>query len=148
MKSNLDTKQFLFTIFLGLVMSTAVFAQDYYVANDGDDGQQGTLGKPWKTLAKANSSLRAGDTLYIRQGTYPEMIEPQHSGTAGAKIRYQNYQNEVVKVVGRSAADYVVKIREAYIVVQGLTLYHADLPGCSGYDDCWNSQSRFTKSCT
>ncbi len=111
-------------------------AQSYYVAPNGNDNNTGTETEPWKTIAKANSTLQAGNTLFIRQGTYHENIDPKNSGTASNKITYQNYQNETVKVVGSSANKNVVKITKSYIVVKGLTLYHHDKPGCSGYSAC------------
>lgn len=42
----------------------------YYVATDGNDGNAGTIGSPWATWQKGFSTISAGDTLYIRGGTY------------------------------------------------------------------------------
>lgn len=42
----------------------------YYVATDGDDSAAGTLAAPWKTLHVSVGKLAAGETLYVRGGTY------------------------------------------------------------------------------
>jgi hypothetical protein len=46
-------------------------AATYYVATTGNDFTgNGSIGSPWQTIPKAMRSLRAGDWLYIRGGTY------------------------------------------------------------------------------
>jgi len=122
--------------YFGIFFINIVWSQNYYIAPNGSDSNDGTLSQPWETIAKANASLQPGETVYIRQGTYHERIEPARSGTEGNKITYQNYQNEIAKIVGRSATENVVKITKSYIVINGLTLYHEDLPDCSGYGGC------------
>jgi hypothetical protein len=42
------------------------------VANDGDDGQPGTIERPWRTLQASFARLEAGDTLNVRNGRYCE----------------------------------------------------------------------------
>lgn len=42
----------------------------YIVAPTGDDSNPGSLAKPFKTLAKAYSIAKAGDTIYFRTGKY------------------------------------------------------------------------------
>ncbi|KRF18426.1 hypothetical protein [Paenibacillus sp. Soil787] len=43
---------------------------------------------------------QAGDTVNIRGGTYRETVTPANSGTAGNKIKFQNYNGEAVVVSG------------------------------------------------
>ena len=45
-------------------------ATNYFVATNGSDSNSGTIDKPFATLDKAQSKVMAGDTVYIRQGTY------------------------------------------------------------------------------
>ena len=45
-------------------------ATNYFVATNGSDSNSGTIDKPFATLGKAQSKVMAGDTVYIRQGTY------------------------------------------------------------------------------
>lgn len=46
----------------------------YFVAPDGSDSGPGTRTVPWRTLARAISSLRPRDTLVVRGGEYRERI--------------------------------------------------------------------------
>ena len=113
-------------------------ATTYYVDKaTGSDSRAGTsTSTAWATIGKANATLRAGDTVYVRAGTYDEIIEPYQSGAAGAPITYQKYQGETVTVRGeigkychrrhrrrRSTAPADAK---SYIVVDGFTLRHID----------------------
>ena len=41
-----------------------------YVSTTGSDRNDGTMSAPWQTLRYAVAQLRAGDTLYLRGGTY------------------------------------------------------------------------------
>jgi hypothetical protein len=58
-------------------------AATYYVAGAGADRNPGTLPAPWKTLRRALPALRAGDTLYVRGGTYVENL----GGDAPVRIK-------------------------------------------------------------
>ena len=59
-------------------------AATYYISNSrGNDSNAGTSDSaPWRTIAKATQTLRAGDTVLIHAGTYPEKLWPQWSGNA------------------------------------------------------------------
>jgi parallel beta-helix repeat protein len=52
----------------------AAMAATYYVATSGSDSSSGTISQPFRTIAKGISVLVAGDTLYIRSGSYSESI--------------------------------------------------------------------------
>ena len=45
-------------------------ATEYYVAPAGSDANAGTLDKPFATLQKGADTAVAGDTVWIRGGTY------------------------------------------------------------------------------
>ena len=45
-------------------------ADTWFVATDGDDGNTGTIDEPLATLQKAHDECSAGDTIYLRGGTY------------------------------------------------------------------------------
>jgi parallel beta-helix repeat protein len=76
----------------------------YYVAPGGNDTYPGTLSQPWKTIQKAANTLSAGDTVYIRAGTYGERVVPQRSGSAGAEITYAAYPGEIPTLDGSGVA--------------------------------------------
>jgi len=56
-----------------LLLSVAeTFASTYYVAKTGNDSNSGTEASPFLTIEKGVTTLTAGDTLYIKNGTYDE----------------------------------------------------------------------------
>jgi chitodextrinase len=82
----------------------------YYVSPAGSDVNPGTLDRPWKTLQKAMATLRAGDTAYLRAGTYEEMTQRSCdssyntltwsvSGTSLAPITISGYPGEEHQVI-------------------------------------------------
>lgn len=83
-----------------LSLATSATAGTYYVAPTGQDSGAGTAAKPWRTLAKAAAAATAGDTVYIRAGTYHERLVPGHSGSAGAWITFAAYPGETPVVDG------------------------------------------------
>lgn len=83
-----------------LVALRSVSAATYYVAPNGDDLSSGTLDQPWRTIEKAANTLVAGDTVYIRAGTYAERVVPQNSGTTDSLILYAAYPGETVTIDG------------------------------------------------
>lgn len=66
----------------------------YYVAISGNDGDPGTLDRPFRTIQKCATVALAGDTCFIRAGTYRETVSPAHSGTEGKPITFVPYAAE------------------------------------------------------
>jgi hypothetical protein len=54
----------------------------YYVSSTGNDGNPGTIDQPWRTIHHAAETVVAGDTVYIRGGTYNEQVRIVTSGSA------------------------------------------------------------------
>ncbi|MGQ0556515.1 MAG: right-handed parallel beta-helix repeat-containing protein [Nitrospiraceae bacterium] len=78
-----------------LVHPAAAPAATYYVAAIGNDSNPGTEKKPWGTVAYAVDTMVAGDTTYVRGGTYNESeIRFSKTGTRTAPIKLLNYPNE------------------------------------------------------
>jgi hypothetical protein len=81
----------------------------YYVATDGNDNNPGTINQPWATWQKGFRSLVAGDTLYIRGGTYTGMADGNHGvviygvhGTSDNHITVSAYPGEKPVLDGSS----------------------------------------------
>ena len=72
------------------------FARDIYVAKNGDDANPGTIESPYLTLGKAAGEAVAGDVVFIREGTYEEILAPVNSGQVGNPIIFQSYNGEKV----------------------------------------------------
>jgi hypothetical protein len=120
-----------------LILATTAYSATYYVNGaSGNDGNPGTIGSPWQTIHKANITLVAGDTVYIRGGTadfqiynigqtetISEGIRPVHSGTdASHRITYAVYPGEKVHFVGN------------HIYSQAIHLINVDWIKITGYD--------------
>jgi len=78
-------------ITLSLALCWSVSAATYYVRTNGNDANAGTsdtAGGAWLTVGKAASTVAAGDTVYIRAGTYSEEVVLTTSGTAANPIRW------------------------------------------------------------
>ncbi len=73
-----------------------------YVAKNGADTNPGTLALPWRTIAKAASTLSAGQTVYIRAGVYQEVVNFSRSGTASQPINVFAYPGEVPVIDGKN----------------------------------------------
>lgn len=70
------------------------FAAGRYVATTGNDGNLGTISQPWRTIASSASRLSAGDTLYVRGGTYFESPNVSARGTATSPVVIRSYPGE------------------------------------------------------
>jgi uncharacterized protein YuzB (UPF0349 family) len=78
----------------------SVVSNVYYVSNSGNDSNNGNITNPWKTLVYASGKLKAGDTLYIRGGTYKEVTSWSTDGTQLKPITIMNYPGESVVIDG------------------------------------------------
>lgn len=112
-------------------------ATTYYVSNEGDDNNAGTLENvPWEHLVHACSTVVAGDTVFIMGGSWDEddpvvdgsvdvgNIYPRNSGTSGNPIVFIAYPDSARPVlygnqgVGDRTTIYIHG--RDYIVLDGL----------------------------
>jgi hypothetical protein len=72
-------------------------------ASGGNDANSGTQLSPWATTAKALTVMVAGDTLFIRGGTYPQIFNlgTKH-GVAGAPMTFSGFTGETAIITGTS----------------------------------------------
>ena len=119
--------------FFGMV-GTASAGNTYYVASDGNDSNSGTEAQQWKTIQKAADTLIAGDTVYIKEGTYNEQVIPQNSGSPGNYITYTAYPGDTVTIDGDgvplSAWRGLFEADDkSYIKISGLRIINSDYFG-------------------
>ena len=82
-------------VLIGAALSAQVsVAANYYVATNGEDTNAGTLAAPLKTIGKAQTKIKPGDTIFIRGGVYVEAVRLTVSGTAFAPIKLRAYKRE------------------------------------------------------
>ena len=102
-----------------------------YVSTTGSNGNDGTITAPWLTVGYAVSRLKAGDTLYIRGGTYTgsantinDSLGTVPSGTSWANaITIAGYPGETVTLQppGTDGIHLATSVHR-YIIFQDVTV--------------------------
>jgi len=108
---------------LGPRQLVARAAQTYYVATNGNDSNPGTQDRPWRTIQKAANSVQAGDTVYVRGGTYNESVHFKRSGQSGNPITFKNYNGEGVTVRANSWVGF--HLNANWVVIDGFGVFGA-----------------------
>jgi len=127
----------LFLIF-PLILNSAT----YFVSPAGNNSNPGTLQYPWLTVTKAAQTLVAGDTVFVRQGTYNERVQPVNSGTDNNYVVYASYPGELAVIDGNGisipAWEGLFELyQDNYIVIYGLRIINSDAAGilCESSDN-------------
>ena len=97
----------------------------YYVAPTGSDENDGSQQAPWKTLQHAANVVKAGETVFVRGGTYRENITIRSSGSETfGYITFQAYPGEIPVISGEDGkSSTLVELNNAhYIIFDGFTL--------------------------
>ena len=125
-----------FSVVLAIVINV-VFAGTYYVAPGGDDSGPGTESQPWLTIQHAANVMTAGDMVYIKAGTYNEMVHQNiNSGTNANYIIFSAFPgdegNVIIDGTGIMVPDYtgLFYIDDVdYINVSGLNILNSKEAG-------------------
>lgn len=113
-------------------------AGDDLQANDDNNGlfpeYQGEQEGPWKTIRHSAAVMQAGDTTYVRAGTYQEAgVVFANSGVPGKWITLANYAGEEPVMDGSSITDALPGIgitgSGGYIMIQGLIIQNMPSSG-------------------
>ncbi|MDH4241907.1 MAG: DUF1565 domain-containing protein, partial [Phycisphaerae bacterium] len=91
-------KWYVLVSLLMLAAATSARAETYYAATNGSDENPGSEAKPFRTIAKAASVARAGDTILVRGGVYSEAVVMRFSGQEGKPIVLKNYAGELAVI--------------------------------------------------
>ena len=131
-------------------------ATTYYASPSGDDGNPGTEEQPFRTIQAAVNRAQAGDTVYIREGTYNENFRINNSGTSSNSLRVAAYPGETPIVDGNYELPSVpsngggrcnntvspprchnyeplVDIQGDYVILEGLDIRHSSGRGVRVY---------------
>ena len=102
----------LFPISTGLAITTAA-ASEYHVSVNGDDHNEGTAAKPFRTIQQAANLAQPGDVNTVHAGVYRERINPPRGGKSdGKRIVYQAAPGERVEIKGSEVVTNWVKVQE------------------------------------
>lgn len=108
-----------------------------YVSPQGNDANPGSLYLPWKTIRKAASSVKPGDLVYIRGGTYHEYVTVSASGTQSLPIQFAAYPGENPVIDGENTLpnsnDGLLSLDGDWIEVTGLEVKNSTYIGIGLY---------------
>jgi len=127
--------------FFVLLATGRASATEYYVAPTGSDSNPGTLASPFATIQKGNEAAAAGDTVWLRGGTYfsTKQITLSKSGTSDTnRPKFWAYAHEVPildcskYVTTNSAADVpAIVVTGSWMHLRGLEIANGPV-GASG----------------
>ncbi|UCC99865.1 MAG: hypothetical protein JSW66_08270 [Phycisphaerales bacterium] len=83
------------------ILCPAMQGAEFFTAPGGNDGNPGTLDRPFATIQHGIEQLHAGDTLYLRSGRYREQVVA--NGLRGAELApicLRNYPEETAIIDG------------------------------------------------
>lgn len=106
-------------------------AISYFVSPTGDDGNLGTITRPWRTLQRAADMVAPGDTVYLRGGIYHQYVDLNISGAPGQYITFRVVPGETAVLDGLGAGwDYGFNLHDyvSHIRIEGLKI--TSFPGC------------------
>lgn len=105
--------------------------QTYYISTDGSDSNDGSQSAPFESFSYALEKLTAGDTLYVKGGTYTEQIEiTSKSGQEDSYITIaadpENAESNPAIISGSELTDdddyrLVFIEKSSYIRISGIT---------------------------
>jgi hypothetical protein len=120
-----------------LTLTTNIlFATNYYVATNGNDSNNGTsINSPFKSINYAVNlaTLKGGDVVYIKSGTYYERVIMNKSGSSDQnRILIKNYDTQLPVVDGGNifwdyvdGVDALFEIRSRYVTLDGIKVINA-----------------------
>jgi len=99
----------------------------YYVSPTGSGAADGSAGRPWSlaTALTQPASVRPGDTIWVRGGTYRGCYTSNLSGTAAAPIIVRQYPGERAVLDNASCNDAALTANGAYTWFWGLEVLNS-----------------------
>ncbi|MBI9019045.1 MAG: carbohydrate-binding protein [Phycisphaerae bacterium] len=98
----MNLKISMFKLLFALIFaSSPAIAKQYHVSLQGNDANDGSESKPFKTISAASDVAQPGDVITVYQGTYRERITPPRGGTSDtSRITYRSAQGHKVIIKG------------------------------------------------
>ncbi|KPA09990.1 carbohydrate-binding cenc domain protein, partial [Candidatus Magnetomorum sp. HK-1] len=97
----------------------------FYVSPSGDDANNGSNDSPWQTLGKAAQEAKAGDTIWIKAGTYNECFSPSNTGKSNAYITFKSMESETVVIDANGHDHGIILWNKSFIRISGLEVKNA-----------------------
>lgn len=118
-----------------LLLGLLAYGETYYLSPTGNDATgNGSIGSPWFTMNKGITAMSAGDTLYLRAGTYTYTSQQEMAGmtgTSGNMFNIWAYPSEVPVITsdaeystanGTSLIDF--ESTAVYVYFKGVKIYN------------------------
>ena len=119
----------LFAIAVSAAFTRAALATDFFASPSGSASGDGTIGNPW-SLAKALSqpaTVRPGDTIWLRGGTYDGTFYASLNGSATAPIKVRQYPGERATIDGgNSNFANILEVAGSYTYYWGFEIMSSD----------------------
>lgn len=91
----------LFVFFAVIWSASNGVAREIHVSVSGDDANNGSPAKPYKTISAAARAAYPGDTITVHSGVYRERVNPPRGGDSDDKrIVYQAAPGDTVEIKG------------------------------------------------
>ncbi|NMC36919.1 MAG: DUF1565 domain-containing protein [Bacteroidales bacterium] len=88
-------------IIISIFCTLISFSREYHVSTGGNDNNNGSVLKPFKTISAAVKVSYAGDTITVHAGTYREWVNPVRGGESDTRrILYRAAPGERVEIKG------------------------------------------------
>ena len=89
------------SIALILLALVSTYARELHVSVNGNDNNDGSSSKPYRTISAAARVAQPGDMITVHEGTYRERVTPPRGGESDARrIVYQAAAGEKVVIKG------------------------------------------------
>ena len=101
-------------IIMGLLAFAAIsaLATEFHVSVNGNDRNDGSSAKPFKTISAAAQVAQPGDVVTVHAGTYRERINPPRGGISDTqRIVYQAAPGEIVEIKGSEVVKNWAKVQ-------------------------------------
>lgn len=86
---------------LTFLVSAGISAKEYHVSVKGNDGDNGSVSKPFRTINQAARVAMPGDVILVHSGIYREQITPPRGGNSDTeRIVYEAAPGEKVEIKG------------------------------------------------
>jgi len=147
----MQMKRFMFVSGLVLSFGLSTCGAEYYVDATASKGGDGSARAPFATIQAAADVAQAGDTVFIKPGTYSETVKPKNSGTKEKPIVFRNCPGEAKpticagdRVTGpwkaegggiySAACNWGMGVGRNQVVVDGDLMIEAREPNIAGRD--------------
>lgn len=92
---------------------TLLSAREYHVSVKGNDSNEGSSQKPFKTINRAVQSAFPGDTITVHAGIYREWVNPVRGGESDSKrIVYRAAPGEKAEIKGSEVVTGWKKVKD------------------------------------